>query len=165
VRVVVCDTGPILHLREAATLDLLAAAGEVIIPPAVEQELETRLSNWSSIRPGWLQVARVSNEEARHAEEWMAIGGLGLGESEAIALARLRRADWLLTDDAGARVVASLLGLEVHGSLGVILWAAASGHLQRGEAFSVLERLAKSSLWISPAILNEARRALERLFS
>lgn len=164
-RVVVCDTGPILHLREAEALDLLAAAGEVIIPPAVERELETRLPNWSSIRPGWLQVARVSDEEARLAEEWMAVGALGLGESEAIALARLRRADWLLTDDAAARVIASLLDLEAHGSLGVTLWAAASGHLQREEAFSVLERLAKSSLWISPGILNEARRALERLFS
>lgn len=163
-RVVVCDTGPILHLREAEALELLAGAGEVLIPPAVERELETRLPNWSTSRPSWLQVARVTQEDARHAEEWMAIGGLGLGEAEAIAVARAARADWLLTDDAGARVVASLLDLEVHGSLGVVLWAAASGHLQRDEAFSILDRLAKSSLWISSGILREARNALERLF-
>ncbi|MFQ5828067.1 MAG: DUF3368 domain-containing protein, partial [Candidatus Methylomirabilia bacterium] len=84
--------------------------------------------------------------------------------AQAIALARSLPADWLLTDDAGARVVASLLRLEVHGSLGVILWAAASGHLQREEGFSILERLAKSSLWVSPRILNEARHTLETLF-
>jgi predicted nucleic acid-binding protein len=142
----------------------LAAAGEVIVPPAVEGELGTRVSNWSTSRPSWLRVERLSDEDARHAEEWMAIGGLGLGEAEAIALARSLRADWLLTDDAGARVVASLLGLEVHGSLGVVLWAAASGHLNREEAFSLLERLAKSSLWISSGILSEARNALERLY-
>lgn len=164
-RIVICDTGPILHLREVESLELLAAAGEVIIPPAVERELETRLSDWPTNRPNWLQIRQLSDEEARHAEEFMAIGGLGLGEAEAIAIARSLQADWLLTDDAGARVVASVLGLEVHGSLGVVLWAAASGHLRRQEARSTLERLAKSSLWISPTILNEARRALERLFS
>jgi predicted nucleic acid-binding protein len=49
---------------------------------------------------------------------------LGPGEIEAILLARAVNADWLLTDDAGARLVAAFLGLEVHGSLGVILWAA-----------------------------------------
>ncbi len=46
---------------------------------------------------------------------------LGAGEAEAIALARSLHADWLLTDDAEARVVAQLAGLEVHGSLGVLL--------------------------------------------
>lgn len=165
VRIVICDTGPILHLREAEALELLATAGDIIIPPAVERELGTRLSDWPTNRPRWLQVGRLSNEETRQAEELMAIGGLGLGEAEAIAIARSLQADWLLTDDAEARVVASVLGLEVHGSLGVVLWAAASGYLQRQEALSTLERLAKSSLWISPAILHEARGALERLFS
>jgi len=33
VRVVVCDTGPVLHLREAEALQLLAATGEVFIRP------------------------------------------------------------------------------------------------------------------------------------
>lgn len=165
VRIVICDTGPILHLREAEALELLAAAGDIIIPAAVERELKTRLSDWPTNRPRWLQVRRLSNEESGQAEGLMAISGLGLGEAEAIAIARSLRADWLLTDDAGARVVASVLGLEVHGSLGVVLWAATSGNLQRQEALSALERLAKSSLWISPTILHEARRALESLFS
>ena len=74
-RVVVCDTGPILHLHEAHALTLLPAAGEVIVPPAVERELGTRVSNWSTSRPSWLRVERLSDEDARHAEEWMAIGG------------------------------------------------------------------------------------------
>jgi predicted nucleic acid-binding protein len=143
----------------------LAAAGEVITPPGVEHELETRLSDWRTNRPSWLHVRRLSDEDIRQAEELMAMGGLGMGEAEAIAIARSLRADWLLTDDAGARVVASVLGLEVHGSLGIVLWAAANGYLRRQEALSTLGRLAKSSLWISQAVLNEARRAVERLFS
>ncbi len=30
-RVIICDTGPILHLREAKALDLLSAAGEILL--------------------------------------------------------------------------------------------------------------------------------------
>lgn len=80
-----------------------------------------------------------------------------------IVLAQSLAADWLLTDDAAARVVATLLGIEVHGSLGVVLWAAARRHIDRPEAAALLDRLAKSSLWVSPAIVAEARRALEAL--
>lgn len=159
-----CDTGPILHLKEAEAFELLEKTGEVLAPPAVNMELETRISNWSTDRPSWVRIVQLSDEDARQAERWRTIGGLGLGEAEAIALARSIQADWLLTDDLSARVVASLLGLEAHGSLGVILWGAANRYLDREQAISVLERLARSSLWISPGILTEARRAIEHLF-
>jgi hypothetical protein len=43
VRLVVCDTGPVLHLREARALDLLAKMGEVLIPPAVDNELTAQI--------------------------------------------------------------------------------------------------------------------------
>jgi len=158
----VCDTGPILHLREAQVLPLLEKTGEVVIPPAVEQELEARISNWARERPGWLQVAQMAEEVTRQAERWMVLAALDAGEAQAIALAHAGQGDWLLTDDARARVLAVTLGLEVHGSLGVVLWAAANGHLHRNDAFSALERLSKSSLWISPRVLNEARHALEQ---
>jgi predicted nucleic acid-binding protein len=89
---------------------------------------------------------------------------LEAGEAEAIALARQLSAAWFLTDDAAARVFAAALGLEVHGSLGVVLWAAARKHLSHEEAAAALDRLAHSSLWISAQVLAEARAALERLF-
>jgi predicted nucleic acid-binding protein len=110
-----------------------------------------------------LQVATLPSGAARQAEQLYGVGGLGFGEAQAIALAREIRADWLLTDDAGVRVVAVALGLEVHGSLGVILRAAAAGNIRRGEAVSALNGLAKSSLWISSDLLREAREALDRL--
>jgi hypothetical protein len=163
VRLVVCDTGPVLHIREAGALDLLAKTGEVLIPPAVNNELTARIPHWTNARPDWLRIGTLTAEDIRHARRCQAIGELGAGEAEAIALARSARADWLLTDDAGARIVASLFGLEAHGSLGVVLWGAASGHLQRAEAFAALEALTRSSLWISPRILEEARQALHRL--
>jgi hypothetical protein len=76
---------------------------------------------------------------------------LHLTEADAFALVRL----------AGDR---RLVLLEVHGSLGIVLWAAAVGHLDRAQADQTLARLATSSLWISNRILAEARSALDEIF-
>lgn len=83
---------------------------------------------------------------------------------EASALAQQVRADWLLTDDAAARLVAGSVGLEVHGSLGVVLWAAAAGHLEEPDARATLEALIRSSLWMSSRVVEEARFALQQMF-
>jgi hypothetical protein len=48
-------------------------------------------------------------------------------------------------------------------SWGRILWAAAARHIHRQDAASVLQRLAATSLWVSPAILREAQQALDAL--
>jgi predicted nucleic acid-binding protein len=45
-----------------------------------------------------------------------------------------------VTDDATARVVATLLWLAVYGSLGVVLWATARAHINRPEADAILRR-------------------------
>jgi len=109
-------------------------------------------------------VRALTDSHKADAEAWEQAGLLGSGEAEAIALARQVRADWLLTDDAAARLFAQSLGLEVHGSLGIVLWAAAVGRLNRADIEATLERLAQSSLWISSRVLTEAKAALSRLF-
>ncbi len=161
-RIVVCDTGPVLHLREAGVLDVLQHAGEVLIPAAVDDELVRLIDDWTATRPTWL-VRRGLDPAAAPAPIQHLVTGLGAGETEAILLARQLDADWLLTDDAEARLIAGLAGLEVHGSLGVLLWTAAQRHLDHAQADSALTRLAQSSLWLSPAVLGEARLALRKI--
>jgi len=100
----------------------------------------------------------------RQAIIWQQAELLDSGEAEALALVNQIHADWFLTDDAAARLLAQSLNLEVHGSLGIVLWAAAVGHLSKGEAEQVLERLYHSSLWVSTRILAEARSALTSMF-
>jgi len=70
-------------------------------------------------------------------------------KAEALVLARQKKADWFPTDDAATRLFVSLLGIEVHGSLGIILWNAAHGHSNRKETEEALNRLEHSSLWLS----------------
>lgn len=163
-KTVVCDTGPILHLSEAGLLDLLSKAGKVFIPNAVKIELEEIDESWKGQKPSWIFIEILSEVESTQTEVLYNSGLLGVGESEAIVLAQRLKADWLLTDDTAARVFANAMGLEVHGSLGIVLWAAASGHLQYFEAKSAIDRLFQSSLWISRNILKEAYKALDEMF-
>lgn len=157
---VVCDTGPLLHLREAGSLDVLREAGQVLIPPRVEAETAALDPGWLRERPSWIEVVALQEPYGVQASNWLKAGLLHSGEAEALALAKQLNADWLLTDDTAARVLAVHEGLEVHGSLGVILWAAATGLFDRQTASSVLDALGRSSLWLSPRVLAEAREAL-----
>jgi predicted nucleic acid-binding protein len=162
VRIVVCDTGPVLHLREAGVLDVLRHTGEVLIPAAVDDELARLVDDWPATRPTWL-MRRALDPATAPAPIQHLVTGLGAGETAAILLAREFDADWLLTDDAEARLIAGLAGLEVHGSLGVLLWAAAQRHLDYAAADAALTRLVQSSLWLSSTVLAEARAALLKL--
>lgn len=140
-RVVVSDTGPLLHLTEAAGIHLLEPIGEMHIPRMVDQEMRHHEESWSSTKPHWLTLTLLVEPHATEAQAWHQAGLLDAGEAEAIALARQLQADWLLTDDAAARLLAGSLGLEVHGSLGIVLWAAAIHHLTRVEAKAAPDQL------------------------
>lgn len=161
-RLVVSNTGPLLHLNEAQALDLLSLTGEIHIPKKVEIEVKHYGLEWQ--QPTWIIVDTLIEPYVTKAIAWQQAGLLDPGEAEAISLTQQLGADWFLTDDAAARLLAQNLGIEVHGSLGIVLWAAALGHLNRIEAEVTLERLAQSSLWVSPRILTEAKAALDQLF-
>lgn len=160
---IVADTGPLLHLTEAEALELLRPAGNVHVPPQVIAELSYLRPDWSL--PEWITADALTPAYAAEAAAWQQAGLLGAGEAEAIGLARQIGTDWLLTDDAAARLFAEQFGIEVHGSLGIVLWAAAVGHLERPAAEQTLARLASSSLWISRKVLAEALSALQEIFA
>ena len=164
VRQIVSDTGPVLHLHEAACLTLLEHAGTVTVPKAVDSEMVQHVREWHTRKPPWITVAAVMAPYDMRATSWQQSGLLEIGEAEAIALALQLSAMWRLTDDTAARVLATALGFEVHGSWGSVLWVAARGYLSREESVAALDHLAHSSLWISARVLAEARAALDHLF-
>jgi predicted nucleic acid-binding protein len=100
-RIIVCDTGPLLHLSEAGATHLLSLAGKVLIPPVVATEFEANAQGWNP--PQWVQVVALEKSSQRKAERWMSTEHIHSGEAEAIGLAVQEQADWLLTDDAIAR--------------------------------------------------------------
>jgi predicted nucleic acid-binding protein len=161
-RIIVCDTGPLLHLSEAGAIHLLRSAGDVLIPPAIAMEFKRNAPKRKL--PSWAQISRMDKPTSSRISEWLDKEKVDAGEAEAIGLALQVKCDWLLTDDAHARQFAESLGLEVHGSVGLLLWAVAVGHVEsRDEAHRLLDGLAYSSLWISERVIREAAQAIEEL--
>ena len=163
---VVADTGPVLHLHEAGALHLLPLLGEIFLPPLVIAELRNHApSLWPGVPPAWVKFQTLSARPQQRALEWKRAGLLHGGEAKALALAGEIKPDWFLTDDAAARLMAESLGMEVRGSIGVVLLAAARKLVPKAEAEACWNGLKKSSLWMSPKVRAEAKAALEKLFS
>lgn len=163
-KLIVSDTGPLLHLTEANLLGLLQDTGKIYIPKLVEVEMDDLHPHWPKHRPAWIFTESLSSDELKEAESLSLAGLLDFGEAEAIVLSKRLKPDWFLTDDVEARIFANSFGMEVHGSLGVILWSAAVGHLNYNESKKALDSLSKTSLWISKEIMAQAQKALKTMF-
>lgn len=162
----VADTGPILHLHQAGALHLLPLIGEVSVTPTVLSEVRRHAPElWPAPLPTWARLISLPSSATRRATEWRQAGLLHSGEAEALALASETRPDWFLTDDAAARLMADSLGLEAHGSLGVVLWTAGQRLIQRPDAETFLSGLETSTLWLSPSVKAQARAALNSIYS
>jgi predicted nucleic acid-binding protein len=166
-RHVVSDTGPLLHLSEIQSGDLLLCFGSVQATPVVLDEFGRHWPGFDGADlPPWLTAASVSKEAADHANRWLKGGLLDAGEAEALAYAKIENADLFLTDDAAARTLAESIGVEARGTLGVILFAAAVGRLDEAEAHRMLDELEnRSTLWMSSRVKQAAREAIAAIFA
>ncbi|HKJ26899.1 MAG TPA: hypothetical protein VJ965_04620 [Anaerolineales bacterium] len=162
-RIVVCDTGPLLHLSEAGAIHLLQNTGRVLITESVTKEFYKNALGWNT--PQWIEVHELDKTAQKRSTGFMESGGVDLGEAEAIALAIQVEADWFITDDAKARQLAESLDLESHGSIGILLWNLAVDEINGKQAQFLLDALANSSLWISNRVLDEAKKAINMLSS
>ena len=108
-RIIVTNTGPVLHLTEAKGIGYLRQAGDIFTPNSVIAEMRLLIPGWRC--PAWLKITALTDQAAMDALSWRQAGLLDEGESDAIALAQSLRADWFLTDDAAARLFAQVIGI------------------------------------------------------
>lgn len=141
---VVVDSTCLIGLEQIGLLDLLPALFDPICaPPEVEREFGGTL-RWLRIEP--------PNDHALVAALGMMVDG---GEAEAIALAAER--GWpVVLDDRRARGVAQRLGLEVVGTIGILIRAKRASLLP--EVGPALEDLEKYGFYISESLKSEALR-------
>ncbi|OYW76400.1 MAG: hypothetical protein B7Z37_08700 [Verrucomicrobia bacterium 12-59-8] len=164
--VVVTDTGPLLHLHQAGAVDLIAGMGEIYMTPQVWSELQRHAPSFRLTGvPSWLRFIQPSSGADQQADEWLQAGVLDAGEAEALAHAKEIGADLFLSDDTAARSIGESLGIQVRGSLGVVLYLAATSLLSQNKAIKVLDDLEhQSTLWMSAKVRNAARQALHQIF-
>ena len=125
---VISDTSPLQYLHQLGLLDLLPRlVGHITVPQAVVDELEAgralghNLPDVTSL--GWASVRSPASTQQAASPD------LGRGETEVLALALELPTGGavVIIDDAKAREAAGRLGLNLTGTLGVLLDAKRAG--------------------------------------
>jgi len=116
-KTIICDTSCFIVLTNIGDLDLLRKVyGQIFTTPEVASEYGESL-------PEWIIIERPVNIQMQQLLELQ----LDKGESSAIALALMTPECTIILDDITARKIAERLGLEITGTLGVIIKAKLNG--------------------------------------
>jgi predicted nucleic acid-binding protein len=147
----VADTGPIIAFARIGRLDLLRqVVGELVIPPAVYEELTGR----GHERPGAAEVIHGEWIQRRMVRDQAMIAQLPpilhAGEREAIVLAEELQAQ-LLIDEQRGRNIATARGITVLGSLRILIEAKRRGLIDRAQPS--LEAMLSAGYWIDEELL------------
>ncbi|WP_340098164.1 nucleic acid-binding protein [Salinibaculum salinum] len=149
----VSDAGPLIHLAEIDSLELLLTFDTLLVPETVYKEVEA----------GGVpdELADLSYDLVEADESQVGAEELDAGERAAIAVAE-ERGVVLLTDDLAARESASEAGVEVHGSIGVVTLGYGRGLLDRDEAASRMRTLQReASLFVTEAVVEHGIQMLD----
>jgi predicted nucleic acid-binding protein len=136
--IVVSDASPLHYLILIGQAELLPTLyGAVYAPPVVIEELSRpqtpeAVRQWVLLAQPWLIV-----QAPRQAS---LLPGLDPGEAQAIALAKELNADTLLIDDREGVAYAISEGLDVTGTLGVLIAAHNRGLASLADTLQALER-------------------------
>lgn len=147
----VSDAGPVIHLAEIDSLDLLTLFEPLLLPETVSREIEA-----GGLPDGLSDLSyELVDTDPNQVDT-----DLDAGERAAIAVARERDV-LLLTDDLAARQAAADAGLEVHGSLGIIALGYGRRRLDRDEAASRMRTLQReTSLFVTEAVVERGIQLL-----
>lgn len=123
-KVIVSDTSCIGYLIQINLLNLLQIIyGEIIIPDAVNEEilqLKNRGHNLSEFKnANWIKRYRANN--LSNVDDYKYV--LDKGELEAISIAIELKADLLIIDERLGRVVATNMGFDITGLVGILVIA------------------------------------------
>ena len=129
-RIWIVDTGPLIFLSNLNHLDLLkSGAKTVCVSQAVIDEIQAKPDEAARAIDhacqSWLSVREVGNRQAVE----ILLADFGPGEAETIVLAKELQADRVVMDDLDARRFARRIGLELIGTLGLLLLARLEGKI------------------------------------
>lgn len=152
----ICDAGPIIHLDELDSLELLSDFHPLLISKTVQAEIIKH-------RPKALQHTGLvykavdsSSPQGPRLSVLSKVLSLDMGELESLSLAQEMPGIFFLTDDAAARLAAEELGCKVHGTVGIIIRAIRKKTRTPREVIDLLNRIpTKTTLFLRPSLLKE----------
>ena len=154
--IVISDTTPLISLIKIESLDILEKMyKEIIVPKAVYDELIINIDYQSEIDI----IQKCTFLQTKIVEENLSVSllqkqlKLDLGESEAIVLANSIDADLIIIDERKARRIAKDIGLNVTGTLGILVEAKQRGLVR--ELKPLLDKLIKNEIRISKKLYQD----------
>jgi uncharacterized protein len=152
-RPVVSNTGPLIALAMVGHLELLPRLyGRVLVPHAVLNEATIAGAG----RIGADEIAAADWLVGIHADtlpEPLLAMELGQGEAEVILMAQRLKAEWVLIDDRRARRIAEqAYGLQVKGSVGILVAAKRQGLIPTVRP--ILESLTTQGYYLSRRVID-----------
>lgn len=162
---VVCDAGPIIHLDELECLHLMEDFERVFVPDIVRKEvLAYRGVAFEDSNVSWSVISSQFPVEAP-LQTMCKIFSLDAGEVAALAFMGKEPGLIFLTEDAAARLVATKLEYNVHGTIGVLIRAIRRDLMEPEEVIVMLKRIPlKSTLHIKASLLEEVISRVEQEF-
>lgn len=149
----VSDAGPLIHLAEIDSLELLATFDTLFVPETVYKEVDD-----GGVPDG---LADLSYELIEADESRVKAKELDAGKRAAIAVAE-ERGVVLLTDDLAARDAASDTGVKVYGSIGIIALGYGRGLFDSHQAASRTRALQReTSLFVTEAVMERGIQMLD----
>jgi len=120
--IIISDSSPLIALAILDKLILLEQLfTEIYVPLAVFEEVTETDKPFTRELSGFLN-GKIKNLTVRTAADIL-LCDIGRGEADSIALAIELKSDLLLVDDLKARRFAKINGLEIIGTLGILLLA------------------------------------------
>ncbi len=165
--IVVSNAGPLIALGKLGQLGLLLKLYKhILISREVYNEVVvngTRIgATDASAVKRIVDKGRILVEEVMLSEgDRQALSIIDVGEAEVIALAKERKATWVLIDNEHARKIARFRGLPLKGTIGILIEAFRRGFLSQEEIeLLVGEIQARPEFWISARLCDYALRAV-----
>jgi len=156
IRLVICDAGPLIHLDELGCLDLLSSFAIVLIPDTVWEEVLHHRPQAIDTCQTWAKRVTPTRVLPPDLEATTRLFSLHAGEIQAINIAQECQADLLLTDDTAARLAAASAGIQVRGTLGILLRAIQHQQKTADEVLAILRSIpSQSTLHIRASLLQE----------
>jgi len=151
---IVSNSSPIIHLAKIGRLDLLQLLfNTIMIPRAVYMECVVEGGNRPEVEliknAKWIRVIEVENTNLVKLLK----AQIDEGESETIALALETGADLALLDDYEAREKGKLFGLQVTGTVGILLKARKEGLIKNLK--KEIKNLQLSGFWLREKFIKE----------
>lgn len=158
--IIISDSSPLISLAIIGRLDLLEKLyKEIYVPFAVYKEVTEEEKPFSKELGNFLRD-KVKNVSNRLAVEVL-VSDIGIGESEAIVLALEEKPDLVLIDDLKARKFAKMNGLEIIGTMGILLEAKENRLIE--EIKPLISELILNGIRVSNKIIEITLKAAKEL--